>query len=210
MAVDQPLMTAWAAARSLARGLPMPVADSGGARVDTGAADERRRYVFAEPGEGLRALGAAIDEPHVALKLCRPAGDLLALLPPRWRISARSWVMGRDAPAEGRPAPLPAGYRLAVEQQRGIACARIIDPAGRPVASGHAAEHGGVFIYDRIHVDEAHRRRGLGRALIAALAIRRRDPAAREVLTATAAGRALYLTLGWRDLAPYSTATIPG
>ncbi|PZU09113.1 GNAT family N-acetyltransferase [Sphingomonas sp.] len=225
---DLPLMAAWLAARSLSRGLPAPVPDRGGIRVDTGHADERRRYVFAAPCEGLRELGRELDEPFVPLKLCCPAEELLALLPRRWTISSNSWVMGRGgfpgappasamaADRDGEPgAGLPPGYTLIVEGQAPVWFARIVAEDGMLAASGYAAqaasglvaESEAVFIYDRIKVDPAHGRRGLGRALMAALALRR-DPALREVLTATAAGRALYLQLGWRDLAPYSTAVI--
>jgi hypothetical protein len=37
----------------------------------------------------------------------------------------------------------------------------------------------------------------------------RRSPAARQVLTATADGRALYASLGWQVHCPWSTAAIP-
>ena len=76
-------------------------------------------------------------------------------------------------------------------------------------ASGYAAEHDGVFIYDRIATQEAHQRRGLGRALMAALAGERRSPRSQEILTATPAGQSLYRQIGWRDYSPYSTAMIP-
>lgn len=233
--VDVPLMAAWLAARSLSRGLPAPVLDRGGVRVDTGHPDERRRYVFAESVEGLRELGHSIDEPFVPLKLCRPAEELLALLPPRWAISSNSWVMGRDgfydpfrnpanAGAQGSEGNahnsglqrsqqyaenIPAGYTLAIEGDGPVWSARIVSDGGSLAASGYAAETDGVFIYDRIRTEPDHERRGLGRALMAALSRRRRDPASREILTATAAGRSLYLQLGWHDLAPYSTAMIP-
>ena len=78
------------------------------------------------------------------------------------------------------------------------------------MASGDAAEFAGVFVYDRIRTEEPFRRRGLGRALIAALGRERRSPESREILVATEQGRALYLTLGWRDYAPYTTGVIPG
>lgn len=205
--VDLPLMAAWLAARSLSRGLPSPVADHGGVRVDTGAPDEARRYVFAEPCDGLKELGRTITAPFVPLKLCRPAEDLLALLPERWAISSTSWVMAREQGATGHPS-LPPGYNLTLSGTGPVWRATVTDAADALAASGYAAEADGVFIYDRIRTEPPHERRGLGRVLMAALGSCR-NPACREVLTATAAGRALYLQLGWRDLAPYSTASIP-
>lgn len=205
---DLELMRAWLAARSLARGLPMPVADSGGWRVDSGLPEEARRYLFVAPVDGIATLGAAIDEPFVALKLCGSTDDLLALLPPRWVISSESWVMVRDAMPGDAPT-LPEGYCLTMETRGPAGQVTIVDAAGALAASGYCVEADGVFIYDRIRTQADHQRRGLGRAMLAALGRQRRSPASREILTATAEGRALYLTLGWRDYAPYSTAMIP-
>lgn len=209
MTVDRALIGAWLAARSIARGLPAPVEDHGGWRVDSGRPDETRRHVFAQPCEGLRALGETIDAPWVALKLCRPADELLALLPPRWRLTndIGTRVMLRDAIPAGT-AEMSSDYALSVERRGVVTFARIV--AGEEIAaSGYAAEHEGVLVYDRIVVTEAHRRRGLGRALMAALGNAGASPTSREILTATPAGRALYLTIGWHDYSDYSTAMIP-
>lgn len=206
---DGALVVAWLAARSVARGLPAPVADHGGWRVDSGLPTEKARYVFTEPGEGLRALGQAIDEPWVALKLCRPNEELFALLPERWRLTsdADTRVMVRD----GRPDRgfvLPDGYRCESQTHGSVTHARIL--YGEELAAGgYAAEHGGVFIYDRIVTQEVHQRRGLGRVMMAALGEARVSTGSQEILTATPAGRSLYLQLGWRDYSPYSTAMIP-
>ncbi|WP_210356914.1 GNAT family N-acetyltransferase [Sphingomonas beigongshangi] len=206
-AVDPDLVRGWLAARSLSRGLPAPVADHGGWRVDTDDAEERRRYVFATAGEGLVALARSIDAPRVFVKLCADAAALRALLPPRWSILPSNCMMVRAAPG---PAPaIPAGYRAMVERRGAVTRVDLVTQDGRPAARGFAAEHGGVFCYDRIVTEEAHRRRGLGRALMATLATARRDPTAREVLTATPMGRALYATIGWRVYVPYTTAVIP-
>ncbi len=121
----------------------------------------------------------------------------------------RVFVIAGFASASGwyvRQAPL-------ILAQNGAATgATIVDTtAGVVVAHGHAAAYGGVYAYDRIGTDPAHRRRGLAAATMAALASFR-DPAVRTellVATATAAGRRLYLSLGWVDLSPYSTATLP-
>lgn len=206
---DAELVRAWLAARSLARGLPAPVADHGGWRVDSGQPDERRRFVFLEPIEGLRTLGAAIDEPCVALKLCCPGDALMALLPARWRLAPPAWMMARDAPAQPAAPMLPPGYGLAVERDGALWTARISDAGGALAAQGHAIEAEGLFVYDRIRTQDDHQRRGLGRALMQALGRCRRATTSRELLTATIAGRALYLTLGWRERTCYSTATIP-
>lgn len=84
------LLAGWLRARSIARGLPQPVPDRGGLRVDTGLPDERRRYVFAGPAPGIAELAREIDAPHIPIKMCGPAERLLALVAPRWRLQPAS------------------------------------------------------------------------------------------------------------------------
>jgi GNAT superfamily N-acetyltransferase len=205
--VDPVLVRGWLAARSLSRGLPAPVADHGGWRVDTGGAIECCRYVFAETGPGLTALLATIEEPGVFVKLCADADTFRALLPPHWTITDANCMMVPERAALTPPV-VPPGYRLATVRNGGVTHATIAAPDGGLGASGHAAELDGIFVYDRIVVEDAHRRRGLGRALMRALGAHC-TPTSRQVLTATAMGAALYATLGWRVYAPYTTATIP-
>lgn len=208
--VDEGLLVGWLRARSVARGVPLPVADHGGWRVETGASNELRRYVFAASGPGLCALGEEIVTPRVYLKLCGTGHELLSVLPARWSLDQTRFVMtgAGFAASAARPVGLPAGYSLQVTSTGAVTEARIL--CGHEVAaSGQAVEWDGVFIYDQIETAPAHRRRGLGSALMHALAGARRSGEARQVLIATAAGQALYTTLGWRTLSPYSTAFIP-
>ena len=205
---DPDLVRAWLTARSAARGLPAPVADSGGWRVDTGTPAERCRYVFAAPTDALRHLAATIDAPHIALKLCGTEADLRALVSARWDVTGDTWMMTCDAaPADARP--LPPGYAAELTVAGPVASVRITTDTGDLAASGYAAELDGVFAYDRIVTDPAHGRRGLGSAVMATLATARRSSASRQVLVATAAGRALYETLGWTVCSPYATAVLP-
>ena len=176
------LIAAWLHARSLARGLPLPVADSGGWRVDTGLTDEVRRYVFASNDHGLTGLGHSIEEPRVLLKLAATGAELMAHLPPCWALASESVVMTTTAPPVA--AAVPPGYRPAIEASAGIVHVEILDPDGGIAASG------------------------LGRVVMAALGEHRRS-GEREVLTATADGRALYTSLGWTVLSPWATAVIP-
>lgn len=206
--IDPALVRGWLAARSLARGLPQPVADHGGWRVDTGLPTETCRHVFAHVCPGLRTLADRIDAPLVFLKLCAGRDLLRALLPPRWHVEPPNRMMVRDGPP-GRPPPLPTGYRADLSMAGAVAQARIVAPDGDLAASGHAAGLDGVFVYDRIVTAEAHRRRGLGTVVMAMLGTARRSPDARQVLVATDAGAALYATLGWRVYAPYTTAGVP-
>ena len=111
---------------------------------------------------------------------------------------------------EGTPAAQsqPEGYRLDVVTTDAISLAHIRAEDGSIAASGHAVEVGGVFVFDRIVTEPAHRRRGLGRAIMSALGDRQRSGSARRVLVATEDGLELYKSLDWCVLSPYSTAAM--
>jgi GNAT superfamily N-acetyltransferase len=201
------LLADWLAARSIARGLPLPVPDSGGLRVDTGSPSEVRRYVFAGPVPEIRELARSITQPRIFIKMIGPAEQLLELVPPAWNLQPGAHVMIHDGRQDARPA-LPLGYRLELVADDFTTVARIFSVDDDLAASGYAAEYNGAFIFDRIIVEEGHQRRGLGKAMMAVLGAAQRSRAARRVLVATDPGRALYSTLGWTAIAPYSTVVI--
>lgn len=202
------LLAGWLCARSIARGLPLPVPDSGGLRVDTGSALEARRYVFAGPAPEIRELAMSITTPRIFIKMLGPAERLLELVPPAWQLQPGGYVMIHDGRPDV-PLALAAGYRVELTAEGYVTVARIFTVDGDLAASGYAAEYGGTFIFDRIIVEEAHQRRGLGRAMMAALGSAQRSLAARRVLVATDVGRALYSTFGWTVTSPLSTVLIP-
>jgi len=208
--VDVALIEAWLRARSVARGLPQPVADHGGLRLETGLPKETRRYVFARATEGLREIADDVCEPRIFLKLCDTAEKLRNCIPSRWQIAPPNYMMVCDGDSARRRGArrLAAGYRLELETECAVTRACILSSSGEIAASGYAAEYAGAFIYDRIVTGEAHRRKGLGAAIMTALAAARRSSAAMQILVATPAGRELYRTLGWIDYAPYTTAVI--
>lgn len=123
--------------------------------------------------------------------------------------------------ARGHPSPRPSPlrgegevvspYRLELETIGDrLTLATILTPNGELAASGRVGLVGDVAIYDRIRVQDAHQRRGLGRALMSALGeAANRAGASRWLLVATPEGRALYETLGWTVHAPYTSAFIP-
>lgn len=208
MAVETGLIGKWLRARSICHGLPPPVADRGGWRLDTAQPGELRRYVFGAPCDGLRELGETVVIPRVYLKLCGGAEELRALLPSRWHLDEPRHVMvAGEWPAA---ASLPAGYTLRLTRVGVVTTAHVATDDGGIAASGYAAEWGGVFIYDRIETAPAHRRRGLAACVMQALRQARRDTHATEILVATTAGQALYASLGWHTISPYSTAFIIG
>ena len=188
MPLPDAVIRAWATARSIARGLPLPVADHGGWRVDTRSAEEECRYFFAAPVPGIAELAATINRPRVLIKLCDSREVLERLVPDGWAFEVDTWVM------EGAPlarAPLPAGYRVEREHDVERIAVRLIADDGAVAASGYAGRALGAFAYDRIVTHDTHRRRGLGRAVMALLG-EAASPGDRHVLVATVAGRALY------------------
>lgn len=203
------LLWGWVAARSVARGLPLPVPAHGGMRVDTGMPDETSRHVFAGPDPRIARLAAAIRTPRHFIKMCGPGEQLLSLAPAGWALQPRAYLMTQDVFRQ--PAlELDPAYRLALTRRGGAIGVSIHAGDGRIAASGYAAEHEGSFVFDRIAVDPGHRRRGLGRALMAALGAEQRCRRATRVLVASDDGRALYGTLGWTVRCAYSTIVIPG
>jgi len=206
--VDPLLVKRWLSARSVARGLPPPVPDHGGLRVETALPNETRRYVFACPTDGLRELAKAVSLPRIFLKLCGSAEEMRVLVPSRWQIQPASYMMTHEG-AIGGQIQLPKGYGIELSKAGSVTAARILAAGNDIAASGVAAEADGVFIYDRIVTHAAHRRRGLGRAIMAALGSARNSSAAKQVLVATEDGRGLYSRLGWTIHSPYTTAVIP-
>ena len=203
------LIGAWLTARSVARGLPLPVPDRGGYRVDTNTEDEVCRWVFPRMAAGVRDLAHEITSPLHALKLCGEPGELRAVVPSRWEVEVAKYVMVAGATLP-RPSGLPDGYQVE-RRSRGLVTHVVVRAKdGLVAASGYAAEMTGVFVYDRIVTAPLHRRRGLGRAVMSALGEALLSASSRPVLVATREGRDLYLSLGWTVCSPYATALIPG
>lgn len=191
--VNAELLAGWLAARSIVRGLPPPVPEYGGMRVETGLANEIRRYLFAGPVRQIRDLARSISGPLIPIKMCGSGEQLLALLPPGWQLQSISYLMTHGGAAD---APiLPAGYKVEVSSEHAATLVRIVAADGSLGASGYAVEYGGFFVFDQIVTEPTHRRRGLGKALMAALGSTQRSSTARRVLVATEDGRALYSSL---------------
>ncbi|GAA0534247.1 hypothetical protein GCM10008941_12150 [Rhizomicrobium palustre] len=204
--VDPLILHAWLSARSISRGLPPPVSEHGGFRIDTNSKAEIARWVFPKMGSGLEHLARTINKPRYLLKLCGTAEALRAALTEGWNLHAPSYFM--QATGMPGPKPLPDGYKIEITQTGHVWEARILSETGTLAASGYAVEIQGVFIYDRIGTELEHRRKGLGRALMQTLHQARQHRSGLELLVATEDGRALYESLGWKTISPYSTASI--
>ena len=204
--LDPRALNAWLSARSIARGLPAPVADYGGYRVDTNVDAEVRRWVFPQMCAGLIGLAHSINEPRHFLKLCGEADELRSVLPHSWALHAPSYSM--QASGKQIERPVAAGYTIETGRNGQVVEVQVRSSNGELAASGYAAETQDAFIYDRILTSPDHRRKGLGNAVMAALHRVKQHQDTRELLVATEDGRALYATMGWRTISPYSTASI--
>lgn len=206
--VDPDILNAWLSARSIARSLPSPVPEYGGFRVDTKSDAEVARWVFPKAGSGLEELARTIKEPRHFLKLCGATDQLRAVLPMGWKLHAPGYFM-QATHQISRARRLADEYKIETKQAGVVIEARILSRTGTLAASGYAVEACGVFVYDRIVTELEHRRMGLGHVLMRTLHEARQHSSAPELLVATEDGRALYSTLGWEMISPYSTASIP-
>jgi GNAT superfamily N-acetyltransferase len=206
MAIDPVLLSRWVYGRSLARGLPQPVSDRNGLRVDTNSAVEVCRWIFPRALPELFQLAREVSRPGYLLKVCEPAHDLRAALPKCWQVEHTGYFMVATDSWESRE--ISAGYTIDVQRSDPVTQVRIRASDGELAASGFAAETPDAFVYDRIVTAPAHRRKGLGRAVMTTLRETRRNPDLPGLLVATEDGRALYRTLGWQTLSLYSTASV--
>ena len=209
--VDPALLAAWAAGWAISRGKPAPVPAHEGFYLLDGRPQQKARYVFPDLREDVvRELTGAIDEPWVYLKFCAPRAAVAALLPPGWEIAEPAFLMAAGSEILSRPRPMPPGYAASPTEANAVIALSVASGESEEAARGKLILHGGFAIFDQIETEEAHRRRGLGGAVMQALgreALRR--GAERGILVATPAGRALYASLGWETISDYTSIFRP-
>lgn len=213
-------VAAWVDGWARSRGTAAPRVVPGGFRIEVGLPHHRARYVLpaADP-DVLGALVREIGTPGLWIKVCAPRAVVARALTASWRFSEPQYLMTTPLTRAAAPPPAPPpGYRLDVTRQDGVFEARVLPTSadatpGTPAASGRAAlttgAPGGLrsAVFDMIGTAEEHRRRGLGRLVMAALASSAAEHGARQgVLVASPEGRALYRALGWQLRSPVTEA----
>lgn len=194
----------WLAAWTVARGLAPAVAVPGGFRVTLGLPGRHHEFMAPDP-DGLPALTAALKaaEPSwLTVFTTDPAGVEVALKAEGLEFFTEPETFMR-ATLHDRPKRLPAnGYGVATTTDGALVRATVTAPDGTVAASGLMAVAGTDAVAHAIHTDEAHRRRGLGGAVMTALgeAATARG-ATTGLLIASAAGAGLYRSLGWESVA---------
>lgn len=209
MHLDLGLLERWLTGWSLARGLPLPRHYGGGLVVEVGWPEQLRRHVFVEAGEALQACAAHIQAPFIYLKAAVEPAHMQRVLPATWQLEPPRYVMQCPTAMPKFISP-PVGYVAQVTVEHGASVVRLVDATGQTAAIGRVVLHGESAVFDRIETLENHRRKGLGSSVMCALdALVRQAGMSERLLVATEAGRALYASLGWQVVAPYSTAVLP-
>lgn len=207
--VDIALIERWLTGRSLARGLPLPVHQGGGLRVDADSPGEVRRHVFVDAGAALQECASKIHAPYIFLKAAVEPEVMRAALSPHWKVEGPAYLMRGPATMTGE-AELPPAYRIALESEHGGQVAKVVHASGQTAAAGRIALHAGCAVFDQIVTEDGHRRLGLGTLVMLTLdTLAERAGVTERLLVATEDGRALYQRLGWRVASPWSTATLP-
>lgn len=202
-------METWARGWAITREVPPPVVLAGSLRLDVGLPEHRRRYVMTDHRPAaIRSLVRRIRRPWVYVKVPAPARTVAPLLPPHWIIDEEVVMM--TGPVGLEEARLPPGYTLSMDTRGDLKAVDIRDGSGAPAARGRAAAAGPLLVFDQIVTEEAHRRRGLGRCVMAVLGRAGLEAGVKEgLLVATEDGAALYRALGWSVLVPVTSAVMP-
>lgn len=212
LVADPDLIARWADAWAISRGATMPVARDGGLYIHVGQPDQIGRYLFAQvDADAIRPLAASIDRPLLYLKVCTRADLVRPLLPLGWEIATPGYMM--TAPLSvmlDRPPSIPPEFEIRITRDNSITFAHIHDAAGEEAARGRIVAVDRLIVFDRIHTADHYQRRGLGSAIMRALAAEARQSGVQDaMLCATPAGRELYTSLGWSLHSDYTTASLP-
>ncbi|MDV9173429.1 GNAT family N-acetyltransferase [Streptomyces sp. W16] len=206
----------WTVARSLPEAEPVePAGDGLRSKCDQPGREVEVVALRAdEDPESLARLAAAVAaerqttwltvptlRPGTAEAIVRAAG--LELL------HRSEWFMTTDLTEHPQHAPA-APYECQLRTEGPVTVVSLHAPSGEVAARGSIAVVGGDAIADRIETDAAHRRRGLGRAMMSALAEAAVSRGARTgLLIASEDGQHLYSALGWRHKADVLIARRP-
>lgn len=200
------LVVRWQRGWGLARGLPGAADVGGGLRVACRQPGRDVEYVALDPSPAalarLAGLVAGEDEvTWLTVPTADPAGAAAALSGAGLVLLRRSeLLMAADLRAHPQRGPA-SGYRLELSGDS-VVTATVRNLAGEVGARGTVAVSGGDAVADRIETFPAHQRRGLGSAVMGALAAAAVARGAnRGLLVASEEGQRLYATLGWRGVA---------
>lgn len=198
----------------MARALPAADDVGGGLRAHCRQLSREVEY-FAYDAGSVPALAARVRTEDAVTWLTVPTADpaqtLADLEVAGLILLARAeWLMTTNL--QDRPESTPtAPYRLREHHEGPVLHYTAHDASGAQAARGTMGLTGPDAIADKVLTEPAHRRHGLGRAVMGALTRDARTRGAtRGLLVASAEGRSLYTTLGWRPVAQVLIAAVPG
>ncbi|MFI9064254.1 GNAT family N-acetyltransferase [Streptomyces sp. NPDC053429] len=218
--IEPELIRRWLNGWTVARALPEaePVESAGDGLRSECDQPGREVEVFAlradEEPESLARLAAAVAAARQATWLTvptlRPDTVEAVVGAAGLELLHRSeWFMTTDLAEHPQHAPA-APYERKVHMEGPVTVVSLHDSRGDVAARGTIAVVGTDAIADRIETDAAHRRRGLGRAMMSALAEAALAQGARTgLLIASEEGQRLYSSLGWRHQADVLIARGP-
>jgi GNAT superfamily N-acetyltransferase len=208
----------WQLGWRASRDLPAPEAIDGGLRIHC-----------AQPGRKFEVLALRADEDPASVS--RVAAQVLAAKERTWLTAVTSnperttsaieaaglkllyrpeWFMNIDLASQPHQ-PLDPAYTSEVRTEGPAIKVTIHDATGEVAARGQVGLAGDDAVADRIETMPNHRRRGLGSAVMSALATEAIARGARTgLLIASADGQHLYSTLGWNRVADVVIAQAPG
>jgi len=210
--VDTDIVRAWVDGWAVSRGAAPPIEQPWGFTIDVGQPDHVARHVLLDTTEPVvRTITETTTAPNTWLKVFVPPETVLPWLAPGWNLAAPGFLMSTSL--RRADVAIPDGYWLRTWMQGGVVNALIRTSAGAYAARGQMASPAGrstgPVVFDRIGTDAAHRRRGLGRVIMGALANAALDTGASTgVLGATVDGRALYESLAWRTHGPLTSIVL--
>ncbi|MFD6528658.1 GNAT family N-acetyltransferase [Streptomyces sp. NPDC060184] len=218
--IDSALIRRWLNGWSVARSLPEaePVEPAGdGLRSEYGQPG-REVEVFAlradeEPDSLVRlaaAVAAATRTTWLTVPTLRPETVEEVFGAARLEVLQRSeWLMTTDLTGHPQHAPA-APYERELRTDGPVTVVTFRTPSGELAANGTIAVAGTDATADRIETYAGHQRRGLGSAVMSALAEAAVAQGARTgLLIASQEGQRLYSSLGWRRAADVLVARGP-
>jgi len=190
------LVMAWGRGRAVSRPTPPPTAVPGGFRVHVAASSGRIRHVLHTfDSDRLGRIATEQTAPGSQIRIAGPTSVLHEAVPPEWVMDAAGHLM--TVPFAPRPAEAPEDYRIEVTDEGDLTVARALHRGGE-AASARLGRSGEFGVFDQVNTDPAHRRRGLGTAIMEALSNRALDLGMTTgLLVGSDEGRALYEALGW-------------
>jgi len=207
---DPQLVAQWVQGWSLAREVAPPIWENGVYRVEVGWPDVIRRFVFPSLTPAVAQLAETISDPYIILKIFAAPEEVRKCLPSNWMVHPPAFMMTCLQPMKTINTQLDKEYTLDIADNIPVPIARVLTTQGEVAAIGRIAFTEDAGIYDRIETHPLHRRRGLGSIIMKALeSVGTARGITKGLLVATAPGRALYETLGWKVHSLYTTAEIP-